>query len=401
MCKRLSIQGLDEPKHTRVRAQRRRADRDMSIRTIALVSNLRGREMAVGAKRTGLARSPLPLLEAHQRAGATSWVLVLLAALMVAGLAYFAFMSSSELDASTSEPSPDTSESEATPTVDSSDERSPENAGRRARLAESGRIRGSLSLPQGVQAPSEWELVLEPSRFHKRGKAEERRLLLTGAELEFDVQGLNFGGYDVRPVAEGMNSLAVPLELTPETAEIVVNLVLTPAGSLRGALQYEDASLVEGVWVRVDRTLARASDLIVSRSTFTGIDGSFRFDYLPDGEYELRYGEELNPILRPERLTVVAPSLHLPKRTLVGLGELTVEVFDFGGNPVPDVAIIGAGNQGGTIDHFTGPDGRCRVLGLPTGTYKIRTEHPGFPSQAELFDLEASQRFAVRLTLVE
>jgi len=403
MCKRLSIQGLDEPKSTRVRAQRRRGDRDMSIPTIARASDLRDSEKAVGANRTPLARSPLSRspLQDHPRAGAASWVLVLLAALMVAGLATFAFMSSSELDASTTEPAPDSSESSAAPTPGGPSQRTSESVIHRRSLAESGRVRGTLSLPRGVQPPAEWELVLEPSLFHQRGEAEERRLLFTGAELEFDVQGLNFGGYDVRPIAEGMNALAVPLELSPEAAEVVVNLVLTPAGSLRGTLQYADGSPVEGVLVRVDRTLERASDLIVSRSTFTGVAGNFSFDYLPDGAYELRYGDEFNPILRPERLMVVAPSLHLPPRTLVGLGELTVEVFDAAGNPVPDVAIFGSGKQGGTIDHFTGPDGRCRVLGLPAGHYRIRTEHPGFPSQGEVFQLEASQRFAVRITLVE
>ena len=401
MCKRLSIQGLDGPKHTRVRAQRRRADSDMSIPTIALASDLRAPEMAVGVNRIPLAHGPLPLLESNPRAGATSWVLVLLATLMIVGLAYFAFLSSNELDANTSEAAPNLKASATRDATEERADRVSESTRPRKSLAESGRIRGSLSLPKGVQAPSEWELVVGPSRFHRRGAAEERRVLFTGAELEFDLQGLSFGGYDVRPVAEGMNALAVPLELTPEAAEVVVNLVLTPAGSLRGALKYADETPVEGVWVRVDRTLSRASDLIVSRSTFTGLEGSFHFDYLPDGEYELRYGDEFNPILQPERLTVVAPSLHLPSRTLTGLGELTVEVFDFGGNPVPDVAIIGSGKRGGTVDHFTGPDGRCRVLGLPAGHYRIRTDHPGFPSQAKVFDLEASQRFSVRITLVE
>ena len=277
----------------------------------------------------------------------------------------------------------------------------PSTSTRTASLPTEGRIRGSLNLVPGTPVPARWELLIRPSRFYAKGDAEERRIEFTGDQLDFDVQDLGFGGYDLQPLADGMNSMALPLELSPSTAEIVVNLVLSPAGKLHGALEHEDGRPADGIFVQIERTKLQDFDADLLRDTTTGLDGSFIFESLPDGEYELRYGEAFNPLLKPEKLTFVAPAMYLPTRKLIGISEVTIEVFDFAGNPIPDVSITGAGSNGGTLDHFTDASGRCRLTGMPVGHYRLRTDHPGFSSQGKVFDIEPTQGSVLRITLTE
>ncbi|MFT5285723.1 MAG: hypothetical protein ACI8TQ_001890 [Planctomycetota bacterium] len=332
----------------------------------------------------------------HSQSGALRWPLALLFALLFSAILYVALQTSPPAESAspnvpTDEP---TSESSAFDRPTAERESAPQKP-----LPTSGGIRGRLNLPVGTPAPEEWELVLMPSRFYKSGNAVERRIHFADQVVDFVITDLPLGTYDVRPRAAGMNSNWLPISLTPESSEPYIDISMTPAGTLTGRVEYANGAPSEGVMVRVARVGFLDEEDAHESSTETDLSGRYEFPSLPDGEYELRFGEDLNPLLKPKQLAFVAPSMHLPPQVLKRVGRITVVVLDDGGNPLPDVNIVGSGRPGGFIDHFTDALGECHIAGLPAGSFKIRTEHPGFQTSQKLVELVAGENAIVRFSL--
>ena len=278
-------------------------------------------------------------------------------------------------------------------------EHAPDPAARSASVASvatatSGRIRGGVNVPPGVSFPDAWRVQIRPASYRESSAAVERTLDLTGSQREFAFDDLPLGNYEVQPQAEGMNAYAVPVELVPTSAEVYVALQLYPAGALSGQLLYEGGVGADGILVRL-----RGADGQLVRNTTTNSAGEYRFEKLPDGEYELAYGATRNPILVPEALSFRAPSLHVPARILAELGHITFEVVDAAGNPVEGAALVGSGHNGGTIDDVTNAAGRFTVNGVHAGNYRVWGSKPEFGKSMGVVGLVAGQHPICRIVL--
>lgn len=316
----------------------------------------------------------------------------LLAGLTVLALAVFLLVRRGEGEAAVE---PVTSaEAGPAPTQAPPESGSTESGSTRAPRATRGSLRGAVSVRPPATMPESWTLSVRPTSFGDPGGAVERVVELSGDEREFALEDLPFGRYDVRARAEGLNSYAVPVELSAETPFVYVTSLLTPAGTLTGRLLHEDGTGIEGVRVRLRDQ--RSGD---EHAAATDASGAFAFPGIPDGEYELSYGDPENPLLEPRAISFRAPSMHLSADYVEGVGRVELEVIDLSGNPVEGAALAGSGSRGGTIDRLTGADGRCRVVGLPTGQYRVRATHPELGEDVQTFVLESGSNPPLRFVL--
>jgi hypothetical protein len=364
------------PEQTRMRAQRRSRRQDLSIATRRSSAAVRRADVRVGLSGDAGHR---PGRRADRR-GSAAWGVVAALAFVLVLVALAALLLLSRFEAVPAAAGPaGAAESGTSATLPAGGTgtgagRSSTSSTRAAErpLATRGRLRGGVQVPRGVAFPERWELHVYPSRYHDPGGAVERVLELTAAEREFELDDLPLGVYEVEPRAEGMNAYAVPAELVPTSAEVYVVLQLHPAGALSGQLLYEGGIGADGITMR----LHDATGALVREAT-TDSAGRYRFEKLPDGEYELAYGEAHSPLFPAKSISFRAPSMHIPARIVPDIGQITFEVRDAAGNPVEGAIVTGSGSNGGTIDDVTGPGGRCTVGGLPAGDYRVWANLPG------------------------
>lgn len=240
-------------------------------------------------------------------------------------------------------------------------------------------LRGTVEV-FGDQPPATWTLSLRPSTtLFGREHAEPRELVFPGDRLDFVVERLPLGGYDVQAVAEGRNGRALPILLTRTNHESFVVLELSPASFLEGTLLDEQEGPLEGLAVALV-----APDGTPLHTTVSDASGRYRFDGVRDGAWKLVVGDPANPLLPPRSLRLVHPGMRFPDVVLAGLGTLDVFVLDEDGLFLAGAPVRGSGTRGGVLEGTTDHDGRIVFRNLVSGRYRLRAEHPLQPERTSL-----------------
>ena len=252
-----------------------------------------------------------------------------------------------------------------------------------------GSLAGTVSVQAGTSFPSAWTLVLEPSRLLQgREFAKPKRFDFAAGETDFAIDDLPLAGYDVHAEAPDMNGLAVPVLLERSSSHAYIMLELIPAGTISGYVNDHTCSPLEGieVWLHKDPTHGGLSgagtglNLATQSGTrqVSGPDGSYAFQGVLDGYYQLRFGSTLHPLVDPISIQFRAPSLTVPAPKLPPLARLLLMVVDLSNQPVAGAKLRGFGSKSGTFEFETPPNGRIELTNLAPGRYEFTVEHELF-----------------------
>ena len=230
-----------------------------------------------------------------------------------------------------------------------------------------GSVRGTILLSQGAVLPEAWAVVVSPSRsLQGREHAETRRVEHRAPEKDFEVRDLPLGGYDVAIEGPGLAGNPVPVLLVRGSEHPFVHVAVHPRGLLDGSVLTESGRPAEDVLVVLE--LQPSGERF---TTYTGPNGAFLFEGLPDGEYRLFVGGVTKPLVEPRELSFRAPSLRVPVQRVPELASLIVNTVDSEGNPVPSVVVQGFSQSGGQIDTVSSEAGVARIPSLRPGTYRL------------------------------
>lgn len=261
-----------------------------------------------------------------------------------------------------------------------------------------GTLRGHVEVEGEEPMPRVWRLVARPSNtLPAREFAVTRALEFDDGRADFELRDLPLGGYDVLGEAEGFNGQALPVLLEPGNEHPFVNLHIVPAGRLEGRVLDATGGPAEGITL----TLFAVEDN-AAREARTDASGTFRFDRLPDGAYEILVGKATSPLI-PERrpLRFQAPHMTFPDIELPLLGALNVRVVDTLERPIEGVEVLGSGTNGGIVEGRTDYDGRLEARYLPAGRFRLRFSHPEYDEERRIaVDVKAGEVAEVSTALV-
>lgn len=261
-----------------------------------------------------------------------------------------------------------------------------------------GSLRGHVEVEGEEPMPKVWRLVARPSSIlPAREFAVTRALEFDDGSTEFELRDLPLGGYDVRGEAEGFNGQVMSVLLEPGNEHPFVNLHIVPAGELEGRVLDARGAPAEGVTL----TLFRVEDN-APLEAHTDATGTFRFQRLPDGPYEILVGPATAPLI-PERrpLRFQAPHMTFPDIELPLLGGLRMRVVDSLERPIEGVEVRGSGTNGGIVEGRTDFDGRLEVPYLPAGRFRLRFSHPEYEEERRIaVDVKAGETAEAATVLV-
>ena len=242
----------------------------------------------------------------------------------------------------------------------------------RERFAGLGTLRITTRAAAGVPFPEAWTLVLEPSDVLIGGQyASARRVVVTGSEPSLVLDDVPLGGYAVRAEAPNLNCMRKLILLAqPHETDREVFLELQPAGFLKGRVVDGAGNAIDGVPVVLEPLAAGTR-----RTTHTDPAGSYLFEDVLDGEYNIYAGVPESPLGTTRGLAMTAPYLVMPDLELPLLGELSILVLERGDIPAPAIHVTGFGQEGGRIDVTTNDYGEARARFLPAGWFTLLAQH--------------------------
>jgi len=247
-----------------------------------------------------------------------------------------------------------------------------------------GKIRGYIETADETPFPTEWSLVLEPSTtLIGRERAVRRVIEFTQGEQEFEIDDLPLAGYDVLAKAPGWNARRHSVLLDNRHRNPYITMQFYAAGFLEGRVLNHEKLPAEGLPVTL-RWLGGSDE---PRTTETDVLGRFRFDEVLDGEYELRFGAALAPLLEPKRVRFTAPHMTLPDRELPVTSNASIVALDPYGNPIPDVRVRGSGSNGSAFDVVTDATGRATARFLKPGRYRASGDHEHYRRARHAFEV--------------
>ncbi len=251
---------------------------------------------------------------------------------------------------------------------------------------EQARLRGRVEFSELLQAPASWKvLVRDPAGelvSEALGPSE-------AAEFAFDLAA---GDYELQGEAPGQASFPEQVHLDGG-AEVRLVLSLEPLAVLSGAV-------VSGASPAAGLPLSLLRSKSIAGRTATDPLGGFRFEPVPQGEYQLVLGDPAGPILPPETVAVVAPLTRLEDLTLPELGSLFVQVVDETGAPVSGALVEGSGDRGGSIRGESDAHGALRADFLPAGMYRVFASAPSLGRGNRILQFEPSAASPVEIRLL-
>lgn len=240
------------------------------------------------------------------------------------------------------------------------------------RFVGTGRVRGEIVAPPGLEFPSSWTLVLEPHHWIQGAEhATKKRVELTSADRTFDVKGLSLGGYRVRAEAPGFASSDASALLVTGSADVYVTLTFLKSGYVDGVVRDDQGAPAGDLAVTLESRETRER-----REVLTDPAGGFLFADVLDGPYVLYLGSPEAPIAPPRELAMRAPSLRVGNLVLPATGSVLVTTTNEYGAPVPDCAIDGFGEPAGSVRSGTGTDGTGMLRWLLPGRWSLRASAP-------------------------
>ncbi len=165
-----------------------------------------------------------------------------------------------------------------------------------------------------------------------------------------------------------LGALPVRAVLTADSDRIAT-LALVPLATLTGTLADARGVPLADVPLWLEH---RGRPLAEAR---TATDGSFAFEPLATGSYELVLGNLSGPLVPRRALDLARLTGPLALAT-PELLTLAVHVLDERGEPVAGARVEGGGESGGWVSGETDAGGTLRARLLPAGTYRLDVRHP-------------------------
>ena len=151
-----------------------------------------------------------------------------------------------------------------------------------------------------------------------------------------------------------------------------VDVVLIPAGSIRGTVQLADAETAAGAGVRVD--LFASNNLSVPVNTTFTNESEYEFDVVPIGAYKVDATASNGNRGRSDA-HVVASGDEVPVDVVyLGRGSVFGVVVDGGGQPASNAVLTFSNSSllgSSTITRNSAPDGSFRFDGVFVGTFVL------------------------------
>jgi hypothetical protein len=256
-----------------------------------------------------------------------------------------------------------------------------------------GTIAVDLRGANGAPVPAEWTLHLVPSPLAEgREHAQRRTRTFTRGETSIEEIDLPMGAYRVYATAAGLSS--PPQEVVLH--KLAGHEHLPGVSWIRVAVTLARASVVSGV-LHDSRGRGAPECAVALREvggervleTVTAVNGAYRFDEVPPGGWALWIGESDRPLLPASRVDVAAEDIELPLLRLLPLVELELRAVDYLERPVPDVELSGhlAASGKGQFRGVSDALGRLRVRYLPPGPWRFEGTHAVLGLEGRL-DLE-------------
>lgn len=234
-----------------------------------------------------------------------------------------------------------------------------------------GSIRGELTPHAGAALPRAWTLSVRPSTIVTGAEvAEVRRIAFENGETDFRVDDLPLGGYSVRAVAPGLNSVPVEVLLVRGSSNPFVTLALAPSGTMSGIVFESGGEPAHGVTVTLESRETKERRMIDTDAT-----GAFQYFDVLDGEYTLFVGRPEAPLVPPRSLVFHAPRMTVPAVTLGETGSARVTVRDDAGRVVAGAVVTGFASPEGVVDVKSDERGVALVQHLPPGRYRLFARH--------------------------
>ncbi len=238
----------------------------------------------------------------------------------------------------------------------------------------SGRVRGQIDVAPGVQAPAQFELIVESIG------TPAKHFVFPGAErlVTFD---LAMGRSVLSARAEGLASRMLVLERASDAAIPPFKLLLEPAGRLNGKIvDANGAALAE---LPVSLVAINCKDV---RTVATDSEGRYAFTDIPVGPYRVACGAPDSPIAPVVPIEVVSTEVReVPSQVMPELGEGEISVLDRASQVVRGARVFGVGQRGGWIDGVSDNNGKVHARFLPTGTFFLNvTTEDGRTGQGPL-----------------
>jgi carboxypeptidase family protein len=239
-----------------------------------------------------------------------------------------------------------------------------------------GSLSGKVSLePADAAVPEDLVVLLRPSRFHAGTRGTSSRELAVDAARRFKTEGLALGAYEARVHGGTFEGLPLELQLTESVPHIDVALRAFKRPDLLGFVRDEGRAPVEKVRVAIQGTAERGARVAMETTTLS--DGSFRFERIEDGNYEVSVGYPNLPLRVPLRFEVrdgVTPKLLLDVPRLSGIDATVVVtgiLIPVEGFHVTCVRLDSPG-AGEVESVATDAEGRVAFHNLPPGRYALR-----------------------------
>ncbi|MEO0651031.1 MAG: carboxypeptidase-like regulatory domain-containing protein [Planctomycetota bacterium] len=235
-----------------------------------------------------------------------------------------------------------------------------------------GTIRGTVAPPRGQKLPPDAWVIVQPSATLIGSDFARRSELPVDAEGRFEFVGLPLAGYDVQAHFAAGASEQRPVLLRAGRESVFIELTLQVRATLRGRVVDSNGLAVPEIEVSLAPATASRFTPEPFARTRSDDAGLFRFEYVPDGDWQVLVGPLTAPATDPLAVAVQGGDLSLPSIEVPALATLALTVTDEYGGILPGIDINGFGDAGGLIRGQSDAFGRLDATLLPPGRYRLR-----------------------------
>jgi hypothetical protein len=198
------------------------------------------------------------------------------------------------------------------------------------------------------------------------------------ADGTYSLTGLPTGSYTVtafmnNPQGTSIRGASPVNVLAGQT--VVADITLQPTGSVNGTVRNASGSPAANVFVRL-----RDNNFNFTRQTNTDAAGGFTLNDVAVGSYTLEAFEPLTGIATTAQVSVVQDQTTTQDLTLVGLGQVQVQVNFLDGSPAVSAPVYIMEEARGFFNFrgYTDSAGRLLVSNVGAGPVVVRAYHPSF-----------------------
>lgn len=265
----------------------------------------------------------------------------------------------------------------------------------------------TMDLEVVVQPPVDHEFtapvrvrIEEVPALTQKPRVRKREAMAPAADPIVTFEGIPPSRYQVFAWSDGFDLAWSQPTFDDTDPSPTFTMSLLPLASLHGRLLTEERNVPppSHVQVHLHRTEVTIEGYKPRFQTFTDSMGSYRFEKVPRGFYDLFVGPVDNPLVPPLRVHVTQVGSEQDVHKLPRSGEVQIQIRDGDGLPVEGVRVTVAPREGdeplvdpgigideplkprGGGQGTTDADGILRLGGLPVGTYTLVGTKDGYRS---------------------